>query len=91
MEVQLKNYMEDIVSDKVDTVMHQTGCCMCDICRMDVTAIALNNLKPYYVVTAEGSVYARTSELALQSSTDVISAVAKGADIVKNHPRHVVV
>lgn len=80
--------MEDVVSYNLKAVMGAAGCCMCDTCRVDVTAIALNSLKPYYVVTKKGEVYARTGELAVQSSADVIAAITKGAKLVQAKPRH---
>lgn len=88
MEIQLKNYMEDAVMQYLTTIMTQIGCCTCDICKMDVAAIALNNLKPSYVVSKEGTLYARTTELASQHSADIIAAVTKGVEIVKVRPRH---
>lgn len=88
MEIRLKNFMEDVVAQHLDPVMRASGCCMCNICRMDVTAIALNNLKPCYVATQKGEVYAKLGELTLQFAADVISAIAKGAEMVCARPRH---
>lgn len=88
MEIHLKNYMEDVVMQNLVSVMTQTGACTCEVCQMDITAIALNNLKPYYVVTKEGGIYARTAELATQFHADVVSAIIKGIEIVKARPRH---
>lgn len=87
-DMNLKNYMEDIVINTIDSVLRQTGCCTCDVCRMDIIAIALNNLTPHYVVTQKGEIYARAGELALQFKADVFAAIAKGVQIVQSRPRH---
>ncbi|MDR1736884.1 MAG: late competence development ComFB family protein [Oscillospiraceae bacterium] len=87
-ELKLKNYMEDIVAGDIVQVMEQIGCCTCEACKLDVMAIALNNLTPCYVVTEKGEIYARTRELTLQYRTDVAAAIAKGATMVKERPRH---
>ncbi|MCL2030459.1 MAG: late competence development ComFB family protein [Oscillospiraceae bacterium] len=88
MEIRLRNYMEDVVSYNLDAVVRAAGGCTCETCRMDVMAIALNQLKPCYVVTKKGEVYARTGELAMQNAADVISAITKGAEIVGARPCH---
>jgi competence protein ComFB len=80
--------MEDAVSYSLVPVMKAAGCCMCDTCRIDVTAIALNHLKPCYVVTKKGEIYAKTGELASQFSADIIAAITKGANLVQAKPRH---
>ncbi len=87
-DVHLKNYMEDCVNDMVDSVLKALDCCTCDKCKHDIVAIALNNLKPKYVVTRKGQLYTKISALHKQADVDIITAIAKGAGIVRKNPRH---
>jgi Late competence development protein ComFB. len=86
--MQLKNYMEEVVFEMLDKVMVKMGVCMCDKCRYDVAAIALNSLPPKYVVTEEGEVYSRTNELTTQFDVDIATAITRAAEIVSKNPRH---
>ncbi len=57
-------------------------------CRLDVIAIALNDVRPKYVVTTKGYAYARMGELQAQFKADTIVAVTKALKIVEAHPLH---
>lgn len=84
----LKNYMETVVEQQIDSIMKASGCCMCETCRMDVMAVALNTLHPQYVVSTVGEVYSKAKNMTEQHNTDVVSAIAHAADIVRSRPRH---
>lgn len=87
--MQLKNVMEDLVSSYVDEVAGEDEeFCGCPRCRLDVVALALNDLDPKYVVTTKGYVYSRIGELRAQFRADTIVAVTKALKVVKNNPRH---
>ena len=48
--MELKNYMEDLVLEKLDDVMAQYPfCCTCDQCKRDIATLALNHLQPRYI------------------------------------------
>jgi competence protein ComFB len=87
-EVHIKNYMEDCISDMLDSVLSEIHSCSCEKCRYDITAIALNSLPPKYVVTKRGQLYTKLSVLQRQFDVDIISAITKAAVIVNRHPRH---
>ena len=82
-----KNYMEDIVFENIDGAMEAAGCCRCEDCRRDVMAIALNQLIPAYYVSGTGALYLKIKRGTVQSLSDVIEAITRGADIVKKNPR----
>jgi len=82
-----KNYMEDIVFDNIDGAMESVGCCRCEDCRRDVMAIALNQLIPAYYVSGTGALYLKIKRGTVQSLSEVIEAITRGADIVKKNPR----
>jgi len=86
--LEIKNYMEDLVFTQLDEVVKDVGACGCEKCRMDIAAIALNSLKPHYVVTAKGRLYTKLNTLQQQFDVDVLSAITKAAMFVKMNPRH---
>lgn len=87
--MRLVNYMEDVVISYVDKVITQdTDFCGCPRCRLDVIAMALNDVKPKYVVTPKGFAYARMDNLEAQFEADTIVSVSKALKAVKEHPRH---
>ena len=62
--------------------------CTCEACRNDIIAYALNQLPPKYVATRKGEVYSKTFILRNQHYADIMAALAKGAKVVSDHPRH---
>ncbi len=86
--MQLKNYMEDAVDQMMDKVLKDLDVCKCDRCRMDIKALALNNLPPKYVVSEEGELYVKTNELVRQFEVDIIKAITMAAIKVNNNKRH---
>jgi competence protein ComFB len=55
---------------------------------MDIKAIALNSLKPHYVVTQKGEMYSKLDEMNLQYETDILKALIDAITIVSKTPRH---
>lgn len=88
MTVTYKNYMEDCVEQTLKTVLNDLDVCKCENCIMDISAIALNSLKPKYVVTKKDIMYEKLALLQLQTEVDVITALTNAADVVKRNPRH---
>ena len=84
----LQNLMEDTVLTAIEELMNKQNMCTCEQCRLDVGAIALNNLPPRYVVTPKGASYARADLLEVQKYVDVIGSITKAIKLVKEHPRH---
>lgn len=86
--MEIKNYTEVLVANKIDELVAKNDVCDCKRCKADITAIALNNLKPKYIVSEKGECYAKLSLFENQLSIDVISSITKGIDIVSKNPRH---
>ena len=84
----IRNYMEDCVEGLIDKVMHEVGCCKCENCKYDITAIALNNLSPKYVVTRRGEFYTKLDFLHQQFDVDIIATITKAIALVNRNPRH---
>lgn len=84
----LRNYMEEVVQRLLDDVMTDIGVCKCEKCRLDITAIALNNLPGKYFVTEKGELFSKINTLFTQFEVDAITAMTKAALIVKQNPLH---
>ncbi len=85
-KVVLYNITEKLVLEKLDVVLSNMTCCKCDRCKMDIVAMALNNLEPQYVVKTKGMIEDEKTEA--QISQEVTSEVLKAALTVRKKPRH---
>lgn len=87
--MKLHNYTKDWVCDTLDEVLKdRPHICDCQQCRYDMAAMALNRLKPHYVVNRHGSVYAKSKMLGQQHRTDVLAEVIKAVEHVSKNPHH---
>jgi competence protein ComFB len=86
------NYMEEIVRNCVSSILNNNpayaGVCRCEQCIDDIMAKALNNLKPYYITTKKGEVYAEYSSLETQHQAEVIREVINAVEFVTNNSSH---
>lgn len=82
------NYMEKWVNECLDKLLKKSKGCKCDKCRKDMYALALNNLKPYYVATEKGRVMAKLANTENQFETDIVIQVTKAINIVQANPNH---
>ena len=86
---QLVNVMETLVSETVEEILKSDdSICDCRRCKLDMCAIALNNLPINYVVTAQGEVLHRTNVLKHQFKVDIIRALTEAIKIVRKNPHH---
>lgn len=83
-----ENMMELIVEDELDSVAIGMGCCLCEQCRNDIAALALNRLPPQYVVTRAGGAIRKADTMRIQHLTDVRTALIQAAVVIKQSPRH---
>lgn len=82
----LVNIMEYLVIDKLDEAYEKfNNCCKCDKCRQDAAALALNKLKPKYIVVEERQI---PYQIAKNNSPEVTSSIVKAILQVKAHPQH---
>jgi len=84
----LKNFMEYIVLSQLKDMLEKMDVCKCERCRMDIAALALNNLPPKYVVSDKGELYSKIDSITVQFEADVIAAITKAAKTVKEKPNH---
>ena len=88
MMSEYRNIMESLVEEEFERAAATLGCCTCEACRNDIIAYALNQLPPKYVATRKGEVYSKTFILRNQHYADIMAALAKGAKVFSDHPRH---
>ena len=87
--LKLQNLLEEEVIITVNRLTDNSkDKCHCDKCKLDMAAIALNNLPPMYVVTNEGMLYGKVKNMTQQFNADVILQVTKAMDIVWKNPHH---
>lgn len=84
----LRNFMEDAVTYKTNDILKTMDICKCEKCKLDIVAIALNDLPPKYVVSQMGELFAKVNELTQQFEVDIESAIVKAATQVANNPKH---
>ena len=86
-EVILYNVIEKLVLNKLDATLKKMNCCRCDRCKEDIVAIALNNLKPMYIVASKEEIKQKIEELS-EISSEVTTEVIKAVLIVRKNPIH---
>ena len=87
--MELHNCMEDAVKRCLDKmIVRYDNICKCDKCKLDISAITLNNLSPRYVVTEQGKVFTKLDEMEPQYDVDVTRELTKAIQIVSKSPHH---
>jgi len=84
----LKNYMEELIAQRTDELLKIMNICKCGKCRLDIMALALNDLPAKYVVTEKGELYTKLNELEQQFGVSVDTAIIKAAVFVNKNPKH---
>lgn len=89
----VKNYMEILVDEILkDSIKKNKSFvkCGCEECIDNIKAIALNNIKPFYVTCKVGEVYGTYNNKIVQNRADIAVEISKAADIVGEKPKHAV-
>lgn len=89
MAFKLENYMEVAVEHILPHMLKAfPDFCQCEHCLLDVKAMALNQLKPHYIVTETGEMYSKLDEMRTQFEADVMKSLVEAIIIVRQNPRH---
>lgn len=89
MSQKLVNYMEVAVEHVLPHLLKAfPDFCTCELCLLDVKALALNNLAPHYIATDRGELYTKVEEMHTQFEADVMKALIEAIIRVKSSPRH---
>ena len=86
----LKNEAEKLVISELERQLESftEEVCRCNDCVLDMTAIALNSVKPIYMVSLLGSLYAATAMDEQAYATTIREAVFKAIEKVRKNPSH---
>jgi competence protein ComFB len=83
-EICARNFLENILK----TDPNYSNVCICSQCIDDIMAKALNNIKPFYITSKTGEVYAEYNSLELQNNAEVIKEVVQAIEYVSKNKRH---
>ena len=85
----LRNYTEEAVKAYMDKWYPEADVCQCETCRLDVMALMMNQLKPKYVVSDKGALYAQLDEeFEPQNRIDFMTIMSQACEMVRKSPRH---
>ena len=84
----VRNIMEDIVYEKLESIIDSLGCCTCEKCQADIAAYVLNHMTPRYVASEKGELFSKVQELNQNSSTEVLRKIVSAAELIKEKPHH---
>ena len=84
MEIYVKKFLNEILKND----LKYSNICTCPHCIDDIMAKALNNLKPYYITSKKGEVYAAYNSLETQHNAEVITAVINAIECVSKNKNH---
>lgn len=82
------NVMEYVVKSRAKEYMGKFDVCLCDRCVADVTALALTNLPPKYIVVEPPSASPLLNYYSNRFSQLIIVELTKACSIVKENPHH---
>ena len=87
--LELHNYTEKVVREVLDEVLDKKeGLCKCEKCRLDIMAIALNNLPPQYYISQKGEVFSKLLASYMDTRIKVITEITKALLQVQKEPHH---
>jgi competence protein ComFB len=87
--MEFRNYMEELAVGVLEEILsRQKIGCKCQRCRLDIAALALNNLPPKYAVTDIGRAHTKLEATKTQFQIDVVKELTKAIEKVNSNPRH---
>jgi competence protein ComFB len=87
--LELRNYSEKVVRDVLEELLSKRNdICKCEKCRLDMMAIALNNLPPQYYLSNKGEVFSKLASSYSEMRIKVLTEVTKALMQVQKLPSH---
>ena len=84
----LENAAETLVLDELEKQLKDTPpSCACQDCVLDMAALALNKIKPYYRVSLLGKLYADSAHMTSYGK-EVEAAVRDAVEKISTNPAH---
>jgi competence protein ComFB len=86
----LKNEAEKLVLDELGSQLESYGkeICICNDCVVDMAAMALNAVKPYYRFSLLGTLYAAQAMGEESYAASIREAVSSAIEKVRKNPSH---
>jgi competence protein ComFB len=86
----LKNEAERLVFDELESqlIAYEGEICRCDDCVIDMAAISLNTVKPFYRHSILGSLYAAEAANDKAYAESIQTAVSTAIEKVRKNPAH---
>lgn len=88
LDYEYLNVMEYVVKNRVKDYMEKFDVCLCGRCIADVTALALTNLPPKYIVVEPPSASPLLNFYSNRYSQHIIVELTKACSAVKENPHH---
>ncbi len=87
--MEFKNDLDEMVTLVLeDLLAKEKDVCKCARCRLDIAALALNNLPPKYAVTDIGRAHTKLEAAKAQFQIDIVKELIKAIEKVSKNPRH---
>lgn len=85
-----RNLLKKRVEEEVAEVLAENDeFCACEQCKADVSALALNNLRPRYAGSEEGEVVLESTDISsTQTEMDIYRTILEAAQVVDKRPHH---
>ncbi|MGQ9557048.1 MAG: late competence development ComFB family protein [Desulfurispora sp.] len=92
-QIIIKNCTENAVNEMLMVLVGEyqkqgNQLCQCERCLADIKALALNSLKPHYVVSEKGEILKDAALKEVANRADVITAITRAIQLVAANPRH---
>lgn len=87
--MEVKNVMEELVTECINNNIERLQCCTCEQCKADIAAYVLNHIPPRYVATEKGKLFTKVEQMGKDMKTEIMVEVIRAAEVVKKSPRHV--
>jgi len=86
----LKNFSETEVNILLEEILNRyDNICKCEKCKLDIKALALNDLSTKYIVSEQGELYTKAlNEINKQEQINVVMAITKAIAKVSSNPKH---
>lgn len=84
-----RNAMEDVVQQILQELLPRwRDVCACERCRLDMFAVAMNQLPARYVVSDDGHAHAQLDATHPQLSAQILTALNQAKETVRSKPSH---
>ena len=84
----LRNYWEDKVIEKTQSIVSKMDMCQCEKCFLDICALVLNKLPPQYVTTEKGNLMMKVPATTAKTELELTVLISRCAKMVHEKPMH---